>query len=50
MLKRWLRYTESLSGEGKRYCRGLVDFQVGNEKGSGDIINYQESRGGIPIF
>jgi hypothetical protein len=50
VLKRWLRHVENLSDEGKRSGRGLIDFQVGNEKGSVDLINCQEGRGDIPIF
>jgi hypothetical protein len=50
VLKRWLRHVENLSDEGKRSGRGLVDFQVGNEKRSVDLINFQEGRGDIPIF
>jgi hypothetical protein len=50
VLKRWLRHVENLSDQGKRSGRGLVDFQVGNEKGSVDLINFQEGRGDIPIF
>jgi hypothetical protein len=49
-VKRWLRYVENLNGEGKRSGRGLIDFQVGNEKGSVDLVNCQEGRGDIPIF
>jgi hypothetical protein len=50
VLKRWLRYDENLSVEGKISGRGPAGFQVGNEKGSVDLINFQEGRGGIPIF
>jgi hypothetical protein len=50
VLKRWLRYVENLNGEGKRSGRGLVGFQVGNEKGSVDLINFQEGRGDILNF
>jgi hypothetical protein len=50
VLKRWLRYAENLSDEGKRSGRGLVGFQVRNEKGSVDLVNFQEGRGDIPNF
>jgi hypothetical protein len=50
VLKRWLRYVENLNGEGKRSGRGLVGCQVGNVKGSIDLVNCQEDRGDIPIF
>jgi hypothetical protein len=50
VLKRWLRHVENLNNEGKRSGRGLVDFQVGNEKRSVDLINCQEGRGDIPNF
>jgi hypothetical protein len=45
-----LRHVENLSDEGKRDGRGLIGFLVGDEKGSGDLINFQEGRGDIPIF
>jgi hypothetical protein len=32
VLKRWLRHAENLSHKGKRSGRGLIGFQVGNEK------------------
>jgi hypothetical protein len=50
VLKRWLRYAENLSDEGKRSGRGLIGFQVGNEKGSVDLVNCQVGRGDIPNF
>jgi hypothetical protein len=50
VLKRCLIHAENLSDEGNRYGKDLIDFQVGNEKGSIDLINYQEGRGYIPIF
>jgi hypothetical protein len=50
VLKRWLRYVENLNGEGKRSGRSLIGFQVGNVKGSVDLINCQEGRGDIPNF
>jgi hypothetical protein len=40
VLKRWLRHGENLSDEGKISSIGLVDFQVGNEKGSVDLVNF----------
>jgi hypothetical protein len=40
VLKIWLRYDENLSDEGKRSRRGPIGFQVGNEKGSVDLVNY----------
>jgi hypothetical protein len=42
VLKWWLRHAKNFNGEGKRSGRGLIDFQVGNEKGSIDLVNYQE--------
>jgi hypothetical protein len=48
VLKRWLRYAENLSDEGKRSGKGLVGFHVGNEKGSVDLANFQKGRGEIP--
>jgi hypothetical protein len=50
MLKRWLRHAENLSHKGKRSGKSLIDFQVGNEKGSVDLINCQVGRGDIPDF
>jgi hypothetical protein len=50
VLKRWLRYVENLNDEGKRYGKGLVGCQVGNEKGLMDLVNFQEGRGYIPNF
>jgi hypothetical protein len=50
VLKRWLRYAENLSDEGKRSGRGLVGCQVGNEKGLVDFVNCQVGRGDIPNF
>jgi hypothetical protein len=47
VLKRWLRYDGNLSDEGKRSGRGIVGFQVGNEKGSMDLVNCQVGRGDI---
>jgi hypothetical protein len=44
MLRRWLRHVENFSDEGKRSGRGLVGFQVGNEKGSMDLIYCQVGR------
>jgi hypothetical protein len=49
-VKRWLRHAENLSHKGKRSGKGLIDFQVGNEKGSVDLINCQVGRGDIPDF
>ena len=50
MLKRWLGHVHNLNDDEKRYDMGLIDFQVGNEKRSVDLINCQEVRGDIPIF
>ena len=50
MLKRWPTHVENLIDEGKRSGRSLVDCQVGNKKGSVDLINFQEGRGDIPIL
>jgi hypothetical protein len=49
-VKRWLRHTENLSDEGKRSGKDLIDFQVGNEKRSVDILNCQVGRGETPYF
>ena len=49
-LKRSLRHTEALSHKGKRYGKGIVNFQLGNETGSMDLINYQVGKGDIPDF
>jgi hypothetical protein len=49
-LKRWLRHAENLSHKGKRSGKSLIDCQVGNEKGSVDLINCQVGRGDIPYF
>jgi len=40
MLKRWLRYAENLSDEGKRFGKDLVGCQVINEKGSVDLVKH----------
>jgi hypothetical protein len=45
-----LRHVDNLSDDRKGYHRGLVDCQVGNDKRSGYLINYQEGSGEIPIF
>jgi hypothetical protein len=50
VLKRWMSHVDNLTDDGKRSGRGLIDCQVGNEKRSVDLINYQEVRGDIPIF
>jgi hypothetical protein len=50
VLKCQLRYLENISGEGKRYGRSLIGFQVGNVKGSVDLVNCQEGRGDILNF
>jgi hypothetical protein len=50
VLKRWLRHAENLSHKGKRSGKSLIDFQVGNEKGSVDLVNCQVGRGDIPDF
>jgi hypothetical protein len=47
-LKRWPRKAETLSHKGKRSGKSLIDFQVGNEKGSMDLVNCQVGRGDIP--
>jgi hypothetical protein len=39
-----------LNDEGKRSDIGLIYFQVGNKKGSVDLINFKEGRGNILIF
>jgi hypothetical protein len=38
MLKRWLRHAKNLFHKRKRSGKGLVDCEVGNEKGSVDLI------------
>jgi hypothetical protein len=48
MLKRWLRHDENLNQKGKRSGKGPIGFQVGNEKGSLDLIHCQVGRGDIP--
>jgi hypothetical protein len=50
MLRIWLRHVENLIDEGKRSGKGLISCQVGNEKGSVDLINCQEGRRDIPYF
>jgi hypothetical protein len=50
VLKRWSRYVENLNGEGRRSGKSLIGIQVGNEKGSVDLLNCQEGRGEIPYF
>jgi hypothetical protein len=50
VLKRWMRYDENLSDEGKRSGKGLIGFQVGNVKGLVDIVNCQVGIGDIPSF
>jgi hypothetical protein len=50
MLKRWPRHADNLSDDRRGYHMGLVDCQVGNDKRSIDLINYQEGRGEIRIF
>jgi hypothetical protein len=50
MLRRWLRHAENLSDDGRRSSRGLVGCQVGNEKGSIDLIDFHVGRGDIPYF
>jgi len=50
VLKRWLRYAKKLSGEGKISSRGLIGFQVGNHKGSVDLVKCQEGNRDIPNF
>jgi hypothetical protein len=48
--KMWLRHAENLSNEGKRYGKGHVGCQVGNGKGSVDLVSCQVGRGDIPDF
>jgi hypothetical protein len=50
VLKRSLRHAENISDEGNRSDRGLVDYQVGNKKGSVDLVNNQEDRGDVSNF
>jgi hypothetical protein len=50
VLKRWVRHAKNISGEGKISGKDLIDFQVRNDKGLVDFINFQEDRGNIPIF
>jgi hypothetical protein len=50
VLKRWLRHAENLSHKGKRSRKSLIGCQVGNEKGSMDLVTYQVGRGDIPNF
>jgi hypothetical protein len=50
LLKRWLRHAKNLSDEGKRLFRDLIYFQVGNEKRSIHLINFEEGRRETPIF
>jgi len=50
VLKRWPRYDENLNDEGKRFGRGIVGCQVGNEEEPVGLVNCQEGRGDIPIF
>jgi hypothetical protein len=45
-----LRHAENLGHKGKRSGKSLIDFQVGNEKGSMDLIKFQVGRGDIPDF
>jgi hypothetical protein len=45
VLKWWLRHAKNFIDEGKIFGRGLVDFQVGNEKGSIDLVKCQEGKG-----
>jgi hypothetical protein len=40
MLRRWLRHAENLSDDRRISSRGLVGCQVGNEKGSVDLIDF----------
>jgi hypothetical protein len=49
-LRRWLRYVENLSDEGKRSGRNLIGCQVVNVKGSVDLVEFQEGRGDILNF
>jgi hypothetical protein len=45
ILKRWLRHVENLGHKENRSRKILIDFQVGNEKGLVDLIDYQVGRG-----
>jgi hypothetical protein len=50
VLNRWLRHDEKISHKGKRSRKNLIDCQVGNEKGSMDVVNCQVGRGDIHNF
>jgi hypothetical protein len=41
MLQRWRRHAENLDHKGKRSRKSLIYFQVGNEKGLVDLVNFQ---------
>jgi hypothetical protein len=40
ILKGWLRYVENINGERKIYGMSLIGCEVGNEKGSNDLVKY----------
>jgi len=48
VINRWLRHAENLDHEGKRYGKSLIDFQVGNKKGSMDLEYCQVGKRDIP--
>jgi hypothetical protein len=48
VLKRWLRHVENLSHKTNKSDKSLIDCQVGNDKGSMDLVNYQVGIRGIP--
>jgi hypothetical protein len=50
VIKRWLRHAENLSHEGKRSGKSLIDFQVGNKKGSMDLVYLPGGQKRHPIF
>jgi hypothetical protein len=49
-VKKVAEVCRTLSGEEKMSGKGLICCQVGNEKGSVDLVNYQVGRGDIPNF
>ena len=50
MLRRWSRHDKNLSDEGKRTDKSILGFQVGNEKGSMDLIDFQVGSGDIQNY
>jgi hypothetical protein len=50
MLKRWLGHAKNPNHKGKRSGKGLVDCQMGNQKGLMDLINCQMGRRDILDF